>query len=146
MQVYWAPTSIPAFHLSPILRTMSRCADRKPRAARGTHPRSAGLSVVPAYLLDSPEAEPSPPPSSLYLTGGKVLGHLTCFVLGFLASPTSSQKETGPCHHLRFHLLQTCVSVRLSHTPKVTALGSASGGGRIAAFGDVGVTAGFPGR
>lgn len=146
MRGYRALTSIPAFHLSPILRTVSRSADRKPRASRGTHPRRAGLPIVPAYLLDSPEAEPSPPPSSLYLTGGKVLGHPTCFVLGFLASPTSSQKETGPRHHLRFHLLQTCVSVRLSHTPKVTALGSASGGGRTAASGDVGVTAGFPWR
>ena len=110
MQGYRAPTNIPAFHLSPILRTVSGSADRKPRAARGTHPRRAGLPVVLAYLLDSPEAEPSPPPSSLCLTGGKVLGHPTCFVLGFLALPTSSQKETGPHHHLRFHLLQTCVA------------------------------------
>lgn len=54
-----------------------------------------------------------------------MLGHLTCFVLGFLALLTSSQKEEGPCHHLHFHLLQTCISVRLSHTPKVTALSSA---------------------
>lgn len=77
------------------------------------------------YLLDSPEAEPSPPSSSLYLTGGKVLGHPTRFVLGFLALLTSSQKEKGPCHHLHFHLLHTCVSVRLSHTPEETALGSA---------------------
>lgn len=46
-------------------------------------------------------------------------------MLGFLALLTSSQKEKGPCHHLHFHLLHTCVSVRLSHTPEETALGSA---------------------
>ena len=106
----WAPTSIPTLDVGSHPEGSVWKSKQRAQGGKGMHPRTAGLPRVPAYLLDSPEGESSSSSSSsssLYPAGVRVLGCLTCFVLGFLALLTSSHKETIPHHHLHFHLQQT---------------------------------------